>query len=149
MNPLSVIAGVIATTLVFLTGAYTNNQSISYAAIKPSTIRLISVEMNVESNGSSVNDHKSITKRILSPEGRIIGNGYQACIMVKERVEYCSGVYNLPLGKITFSGSRQNRSRYTFVVTGGTGSYLAAGGRLESSVFGFNPFREKINIHIE
>lgn len=149
MNPVNLIVGVIATALVFIVGSYTNNQSLGQAAAKPSVVRIIAIETFSVSEGTKINNHRSITKRILSPEGKVIGNGYQLCVVVRKGVEQCSGIFNLPTGKITYSGSRQNRSRYTFVVTGGTGSYLAAGGRLNSVAFGLFPFRERITIHIE
>ena len=148
MNPLNFIAGAIATILVILTGSYTNNQ-LGQAATNSSVVRLIAVDLSIVGSGVHINEHKSISQRILSPEGKIIGNSYQACIIVRKNVEQCGGIFNLPKGKITFSGSRQNRSKYTFVITGGTGAYLAAGGRVDSVIFGLFPFREKITIHIE
>jgi hypothetical protein len=149
MNPLNIIAAAVSTILVFMVGAYTNNQSLGQAAVKPSVIRLLAIDTGSHSDGNDPNDHRVFSLRLLSFKGLIIGNGYQACIVVKSGVDQCSGVYNLPTGKITYSGSRQSREKYTFVVTGGTGSYLAAGGRLNSVLFGSNPFREKVVIHIE
>jgi len=53
-------------------------------------------------------------------EGGIAGAG----------LEHCMATYVLPLGKITAQGIIHSRSRYTLVVTGGTGVYLGAQGHL-------------------
>lgn len=43
----------------------------------------------------------------------------------------CKATFVLPLGKITAAGVRHNRTRYTLVITGGTGRYLGAAGSVD------------------
>jgi len=149
MSPLNVLAGVFATLLVFAVGAYTNSDnSIAEASIRPAVIRLVAVDQEVHGKSVDPNDHQVFTQTILGSSGNIIGNSYSVCIKIRRNVSVCSGIYILPKGKITYYGSRQNRLRYSMVVTGGSGVYQGAGGKIDSIVFGFFPFREKITVHL-
>lgn len=67
---------------------------------------------------------------------RPIGHGVLTCTKVGiggilgAGVSNCNGVYQLPLGKISTQGILHGYSRYTMIITGGTGVYKEASGTL-------------------
>lgn len=89
-------------------------------------------------------------QRVSTLEGKIIGNAFLSCTRIARNenfgytVEQCTGTYNLPLGKMTVAGSRSSRSRYTLVVTGGTGFYNNVGGKLNVYKIGVSPTTERV-----
>lgn len=152
MKALSITMVLTVSFLLLLVGSYAGQKA--SALQNPAIARFIAVD--IESKKSSdIGETSVFAQRILDPSGNIIGNSFSSCILIaKEEIfaggrNLCDGVYNLPKGKITFKGSRKNRERYTFVVTGGTGFYSGVGGRLNGFVIGSDPFREKLIFHIQ
>lgn len=74
--------------------------------------------------------------RITDRYGHHIGHWYMQCRWIVPRARLCYGEIQLPLGKLTVSGSSDTAFEGEFVVTGGTRRYRGAGGNMLFTAIG-------------
>ncbi len=156
MNPINAIGAVCAIALIAITGIYTGkNNNLASASVGEGVIRLTVVDTQTHSEGNDLGDHRTYANYVLGSDGLIIGTAYSICTIVARGSNFgshgltlCSGVYNLPKGKLTFQGTRRTKTKYTFVVTGGSGIYVNAGGVLNGFQISDNPYSQRVIIHL-
>jgi hypothetical protein len=68
--------------------------------------------------------------RINGRQGATLGRMLLSCKWILERARYCTGQIEMPRGILGVAGSSPSRFAGTYVVTGGTGDYLGAGGSM-------------------
>lgn len=71
-----------------------------------------------------------------------VGTGTFVCVRIRsnELLRGCRGSYRLPEGEIELAGVIRTRSRYSLVVTGGSGVYSGMNGTAAISQIGSHPW---------
>jgi hypothetical protein len=80
-----------------------------------------------------------VIKEVTDKRGHRLGSVAQVCTDVTGDRQECIGTLEMPLGRITYQGSRRSARYYVFAVTGGTGIYAGATGTYASSTIALDP----------
>ena len=142
--PLSMLPG----NLMPLSVSFKPHKNSSTSLAKPAQARFDSIIVRERNNVAGV--ALLTAKKIITENGKIVGNAFTVCTKVASGgsfgsgVQQCHGTFNLPKGKIAVAGSRHSIQRYTLIVIGGTGFYNNTGGTLDAFQTGSNPTTEKL-----
>lgn len=99
-----------------------------------SIVRVLATIEDVRFRGDVRTDFYFLWNR--SVRARPLGHAFLSCTDIGREgalgsgVAICTGTYVMPLGKLAVSGVQHRRTRYTLIVTGGTGAYLGKNGSL-------------------
>ncbi len=91
----------------------------------------------VTQHETNTRSHKLVKERRY---GKVIGEVVQVCHYIGER-QQCVGTLIMPLGKLSFTGTRRSPRLYTFSVTGGTGVYAGSTGSFQATTIAGSPRR--------
>jgi len=80
-----------------------------------------------------------VIKDVTDKRARRIGSVAQVCTDVPGERQECIGTLALPLGRVTYAGSRRSARYYVFAVTGGTGTYAGSTGTYASQTIALDP----------
>lgn len=99
--------------------------------------------LDIGKRGPTIGDSTVVRWNLYARNGRLIGQGAEACRFVFPDARLCVGTYELPLGDISFAGVVRNgllrqpemsgTDGHFLSVTGGTSRYRAATGQLSRS----------------
>jgi hypothetical protein len=115
------------------------------AAIGPSTIRVTSVQVRLQtSGGDGTGGVQAIRVTLYNPSvtSSSIGRGDTLCTFLDRRTRMCTATYSLPRGKLVVSGVVTTRLLYEIAIVGGTGLYDNARGSLTVTATKFRPRHE-------
>ena len=82
------------------------------------------------------------TELLLDRSDKTVGVGTFVCIRVRygALLRACRATYRLPLGQVELSGLLTGRSRYSLVITGGSGFYTGKNGTAAFAQIGSHPW---------